>query len=182
MQQSSQTFTLSRNLSREDFERFAALQIRRRKAGGADRLTDILLIVAMVVLAAALIVLLLGDPRDWTMIFVAVLAEVFAVCYFFLRRKLLAAAMRRQNEKLVGRDEIIVDEGGIRIVAPKGEAVYRFDGVKEIVAFEQSLYLYLDEIHAIILPERSFTEGSAAACRAFLSEKTGLPVQTLSKS
>ena len=69
-----QSFRLSRNLERGDFERFAALQIRRRKAGGADRVTDILLIVAMVVLAAALIVLLFGDPKDWTMILVAVLA------------------------------------------------------------------------------------------------------------
>ena len=75
-----------------------------------------------------------------------------------------------------------MDENGIRIVASQGEAVYRFEGVREIVSFSQSLYLYLDEIHAIILPERCFDEGSAADCRAFLSEQTGLPVQTLSKS
>ncbi len=182
MQEFSPRFSLSRELNRDDFERFAALQIRRRKAGGADRVTDILLIAAMIVLAAALVILLLGNPRDWTMILVAALAEVFAVCYFFLRRRLLAAAMRRQNEKLLGKDEIVIDEQGIRILAPHGEALYRLDGVKEIVHFERSLYLYLDEIHAIILPDGSFTEGDAAACRAFLSEQTGLPVQTLSKS
>ena len=182
MQESSQRFTLSRSLGREDFERFAALQIRRRKAGGADRLTDILLIVVMVVLAAALILLLLGSPRDMTTIGIAAAAEVFAVCYFLFRRKMLAAAMRRQNEKLVGQDEIIIDAQGIRIIAPHGEALYRFDGVKEIVSYAQSLYLYLDEIHAIILPDGSFTMGDAAACRAFLSEQTGLSVQTLSKS
>ena len=182
MQESNDLFRLSRNLSRDDFERFAALQIRRRKAGGADRITDILLIVAMVVLAAALIVLLLGNPRDWTMILVSVIAEIFAACYFFLRRKLLAAAMRRQNEKLVGKDEIVISADGIRIIAPQGEAVYRLSGVKELVSYGGSLYLYLDEIHAIILPDGSFTEGDAAACRAFLSEQTGLSVQSLSKS
>ena len=56
---------------------------------------------------------------------------------------------------------------------------FAYSAFKELYHSEGAYYLYIDKAHAVVLPERCFTQGDPAAFGPFIAEKTGLEVKEI---
>ena len=56
---------------------------------------------------------------------------------------------------------------------------FAYSAFKELYHSGAAYYLYIDKAHAIVLPERCFTQGDPAAFGSFIAGKTGLEVKEI---
>ena len=56
---------------------------------------------------------------------------------------------------------------------------FAYSAFKELYHSKGAYYLYIDKAHAVVLPERCFTQGDPAAFGRFIAEKTGLEVKEI---
>ena len=56
---------------------------------------------------------------------------------------------------------------------------FAYSAFKELYHSKGAYYLYIDKAHAIVLPERCFTQGDPAAFGSFIAGKTGLEVKEI---
>ena len=86
--------------------------------------------------------------------------------------------MQRNSEKYAQDQVITLDDAGIRAESKAAQTAYQYAAVEAIYCWRGAYVLYVDKIHIIPLPTADFIEGDPAEFGEYLSEKTGLPVQT----
>ncbi len=142
-----------------------------------NRIANAVLLIAGIVLLVCSAVLFWLDGVSGTSVLSLALG-VFAVVWFALRGRIAARRMQRSSEKYAQNQVITLDDAGIRVESTAALTAYRYDAVEAIYRWRGAYVLYVDKIHILPLPAADFTEGDPAACGEYLSEKTGLPVQT----
>ena len=64
-------------------------------------------------------------------------------------------------------------ESGVRTGTGEASSIYTWAAFRELYHSKGVYYLFIDANHAMILPERSFTQGEPAAFGPYMAEKTG---------
>ena len=136
----------------------------------------VLLIAGIVLLACSAVLFWLGGVSGTALLSLAL--GVFAVVWFAFRGRFAARRMQRNSEKYSQNQTTTVDDDGIRVMSGSAEAAYRYDVVEAIYRWRGAYVLYVDKVHILPLPIADFIEGDPAEFGKYLSEKTGLPVQT----
>ncbi len=142
-----------------------------------NRISNIILAVMAVVMPLDAIVLIILQRGISSTSILALAVGAVAIGYLCLRRKIFARVAKNQNEKLAGNMEIVVDAEGLHAKNASVDATYALDAIESVYCWRNCYFLYLDKQRLQILPFRDFTEGDPASFGAFISEKTGLPVQ-----
>ena len=138
----------------------------------------VLLIAGIVLLACSAVLFWLGGVSGTALLSLALGA--FAVVWFAFRGRIAARRMQRNSEKYAQDQVITLDDAGIRAESKAAQAAYQYAAVEAIYRWRGSYVLYVDKVHIIPLPFADFVEGSPDDFPAYITEKTGLPVQTLS--
>ena len=136
----------------------------------------VLLIAGIVLLACAAELFWLSGVSGTALLSLAL--GVFAVVWFAFRGRIAARRMQRNSEKYAQDQVITLDDAGIRAESKAAQAAYQYAAVEAIYRWRGAYVLYVDKIHIIPLPTADFIEGDPAEFGEYLSEKTGLPVQT----
>jgi hypothetical protein len=143
------------------------------------RAADIVLLVMGIVMIVDAAVMFALNGVTGTFV-LTLLVGAAALVLFAFRRRFAARRMQRNSEKYSQNQTTTVDDDGIRVASGSAEASYRYDAVEAIYRWRGAYVLYVDKVHIIPLPFADFVEGSPDAFPAYITEKTGLPVQTLS--
>ena len=136
----------------------------------------VLLVMGIILLACSAVLFWLGGVSGTALLSLALGA--FAVVWFAFRGRIAARRMQRNSEKYAQDQVITLDDAGIRAESKAAQAAYQYAAVEAIYRWRGAYVLYVDKIHIIPLPTADFIEGDPAEFGEYLSEKTGLPVQT----
>ncbi len=164
----------------KDYEDIVALHAKVGKGAmvkANNAANIILLIVGIVLLLDAAVMFWLKRGVDSTGVF-ALAVGLFALVYYFYKRRISALMMRKNNEKYMKKQEIFIDANGIRVQTDQAEVHYQFGAVEEIFFWRNSYVLYLDKNRVLPLPVRSFLEGDPKEFGTYISEQCAKPVQT----
>ena len=144
-----------------------------------SRAADLVLLVVGVILVVDAAVMFALNGFTGTFL-LSLLVGIAGLVLYGSRRRFAAQRMQRNSEKYSQNQTTTVDDEGIRVVSGSAEAAYRFDAVEAVYRWRGAYVLYVDKVHIIPLPFADFVEGSPDDFPAYITEKTGLPVQTLS--
>ena len=180
MESENRRFRVRFQPSLQDYESFARLHERVGKGAinRVNRISNIILRVFAVLMSVCAVVFIVLERRVSFHGGASILLALFCICYWIFGKKLTARLMRKQNEKLSADTEIVVDDEGVRIHSAQAESTFAFEAVESIYLWRDCWFFYVDAVHAQMLPFRCFVEGDPAEFGEYLSEKTGLPVQT----
>lgn len=130
------------------------------------------------VLALVLVVVAATAFRFWDlpMVLSVIVYALLLVFYLTMDWVLGYVSVKLQ---LKGPLELNFAEEELQVTSPKLREQYPYGSITEITHYKRCYYLYLDKNHAIMLPERCFTEGDPKAFGAFIAEKSGVPVQEM---
>ena len=136
----------------------------------------VLLIAGIILLACSAVLFWLGGVSGTALLSLALGA--FAVVWFAFRGRIAARRMQRNSEKYAQDQVITLDDAGIRAESKAAQTAYQYDAVEAIYHWRGAYVLYVDKVHILPLPIADFIEGSPDDFAAYITEKTGLPVQT----
>ena len=77
------------------------------------------------------------------------------------------------------RGEYRFGDSGVETGDESAPRLYTYFSFCEFCRSGRAYYLYVDQNHAFVLPERSFTQGDPAAFGPFVEEKTGLKMKEI---
>ena len=171
-------FVIRPRLERKLLEDLVALHSKVGKDTDTkiNRIANAVLLIAGIVLLACSAVLFWIDGVSGTAVLSLALGA-FAVVWFAFRGRIAARRMQRNSEKYAQDQVITLDDAGIRAESKAAQTAYRYDAVEAIYRWRGSYVLYVDKIHIIPLPMADFAEGNPDAFPAYMTEKTGLPLQ-----
>ena len=172
-------FVIRPRLERKLLEDLVALHSKVGKDTDTkiNRIANAVLLIAGIVLLACSAELFWIDGISGTAVLSLALGA-FAVVWFAFRGRIAARRMQRNSEKYAQDQVITLDDAGIRAESKAAQTAYQYDAVEAIYRWRGAYVLYVDKIHIIPLPTADFIEGDPAEFGEYLSEKTGLPVQT----
>lgn len=84
---------------------------------------------------------------------------------------------RRLTMKILGSITATVGEEGVSETSNKGSALYPYAAFVGAACYRNTLFLFLDKNHAVILPYAAMTDGTAAELEAFWARHSSLPIQ-----
>ena len=173
-------FVIAPQPSLRDYENFAILheKVGKGSVNRINRVSNWVLRVMAVIMPICALILIALERRVTLESGAALVLGLFCVCFWLFGKKLTARLTQKQNEKLSHDVTVVVDDTGIRIQSAQANSAYRFEAIESIYRWREAWYFYVDAMHAQMLPFRCFTEGDPALFGDYLSEKTGLPVQT----
>lgn len=109
----------------------------------------------------------------WIPGLILILVGVFFGAVAVLYHQGSAWRSRRMLLKGMGSITVELTEEGIRGQSGKGEDHYPYSSVIGACYYGGCYFLFLDERHAILLPERAQTQGDPVALKIWLEEKLG---------
>ena len=171
-------FVIRPRLERKLLEDLVALHSKVGKDTDTkiNRIANAVLLIAGIVLLACAAVLFWIDGVSGTAVLSLALGA-FAVVWFAFRGRIAARRMQRNSEKYAQDQVITLDDAGIRAESKAAQAAYQYAAVEAIYRWRGAYVLYVDKIHIIPLPMADFAEGNPDAFPAYMTEKTGLPLQ-----
>ncbi len=170
-------FEVKTELSKEDFTAFYRLN-QKVHARVATLLLKILGIAAYalgLVLTVQMVVFRLWESGDvfWPYcVFILMLAVWPLVDRFMISQLFKANGSMLKGEYRFHDEEVLTG-------ADHMSGRYAYSAFRELYHTRDAYYLYIDKGHAVILPERCFTQGDPAAFGRFIAEKTGLEVKEI---
>jgi hypothetical protein len=172
-------FVVKPKLERRLLEDLVALHFKVGKDTDTkvSRAANIVLLVMGIVMIVDAVVMFVLSGVSGTFL-LSLLVGVIALVLFAFRRRFAARRMQRNSEKYAQDQITTVDDDGIRVMSGSAEAAYRYDAVEAIYRWRGAYVLYVDKVHILPLPIADFIEGSPDDFAAYITEKTGLPVQT----
>ena len=146
----------------------------------------------MLVVRILLFLLILGDVPlllmlafnsghvDFFNLFLALVLLALFVFYLFLDR-IRARSSVKAWEKMNPGMILSFTEDGAEGQCAISQTTYLYAAFTELFHSRKNecFYLYVERQHAVVLPERCFTQGDPAAFGAFIAEKTGLEVKEI---
>lgn len=82
---------------------------------------------------------------------------IFIVAYYLNVRKFKMLCIPNENGLMIGEKTIEVNAEGITETNPLGNCFYRWKAIEAIEEYEGSIYIFVDNLLALILPPESFT-------------------------
>ena len=170
-------FEAKTELDKKDFLAFYRLnqKAHARVAYILGRVLGVAVIVLLIVLAAATVVYRLWDDMKVMRpfgVFVLLLIVKPLVDRYLISQAYKANSSALKGVYRFGDDELQHEQNEM-------SGKYAYSAFKELYHSSSAYYIYIDKAHAIVLPERCFTQGDPAAFGAFLAEKTGLEVKEI---
>lgn len=86
---------------------------------------------------------------------------------------------KRMMVEGMGSLTVTLEEEGLRGESGLGEEFFLYSAIIGAFHYRDRYFLFLDERHATLLPERALTEGDPAGLRSFLTEKLGAEIKEL---
>lgn len=170
-------FEVKTDLTKQDFE--AYYQLNQKVHAPAAFMVNKYGGIAGVILAVVLTIVILAY-RLWTSKSVMIPYCIFMVLLIalpFVNRWLLNRMYEASRSSL--KAEYRFGDSGVESTTETSKNVYTWFAFCELYHSGAYYYLYVDKAHAIVLPERSFTQGEPAAFGPFIAEKTGLEVKEI---
>ena len=164
-------FEVRTDLSREEFEAYYHFNQRVHapfiywfgKIGG------IVAVLAAIILTVDIVV-----NRLWTNRQIMTPYCIFIVLLIalpFVNRWMISRLYKANSTML--KAEYRFGGSGVRTERGEASSIYTWSAFQELYHSKGVYYLYIDRLHAMILPERSFTQGEPAAFGPYIAEKTG---------
>ena len=169
-------FEVNTELSKEDFRSYYRLnnKVHARLPflfgkGGA----------ILAVITAVVLTILMATFRLWKTeaMLPYMIYLVFLIAWPLVNRFTMAQMYKANSSALKGVYRFGDDE--LQHEQNEMSGKYAYSAFKELYHSSSAYYIYIDKAHAIVLPERCFTQGDPAAFGAFLAEKTGLEVKEI---
>jgi hypothetical protein len=82
---------------------------------------------------------------------------IFIVSYYLNVRKFKMLCIPNENGLMIGKKTIEVNSEGITETNPLGNCFYRWEAIEAIEEHEGNIYMFVDNLLALILPPESFT-------------------------
>ena len=170
-------FEVKTELSKEDFNAYYWLnqKVHARFAYILGRVFGIAAVVLLIVLVGTIAVYRLWDDLEVIRpfgIFVLLL-----IVWPLVNRYLVSQAYKANSSALKGVYRFGDDE--LQHEQNEMSGKFAYSAFKELYHSGSAYYIYIDKAHAIVLPERCFTQGDPAAFGRFMAEKTGLTVKEI---
>ena len=164
-------FEVKTDLSREDFESYYYFnqKVHAPFVYWFGRIGVIVAALVAIVLTIDIVVNRLWGNREIMLpygIFIALLIALPFVNRWMITRLYKANGSMLSAEYLFG-------ESGVRTGTGEATSIYTWPAFRELYHSKGVYYLFIDTNHAMILPERSFTQGEPAAFGPWIAEKTG---------
>ena len=146
----------------------------RRRRMLINRIFLALMAVAYLILGGLLFSIGKAVQGIVTMAFGVLLA---ALCLFYHRW--IARRSRRSLMEGSGVNTVTLEEERISDKNEKAESTYPYSSIIGAYHYQERYFLFVDKRHALVLPERSLTQGDADSLRSFLEDKIGKTVVEL---
>ena len=164
-------FEVKTDLSREDFQAYYHFNQRVHapfvywfgKIGG------IVAILAAIVLTVDIVVNRLWGNREIMTPYCIFIALLIALP--FVNRWMITRFYKANSSMLKAKYRF--GGSGVRTGTNDVSSIYTWSAFRELYRSKGCYYLYVDQNRAMILPERSFTQGDPADFGAYMAEKTG---------
>ena len=130
-------------------------------------------------IASAALLLAYGGAEDGllTSIVVFFLVGLLWLLLGLFRYRLSAWNSRRLTLRDLGSITVTVDEEGVTETTDKGRALHPYSAFVGAACYRDTLFLFLDKNHALILPFAAMTGGTATELDGFWARHSGLPIQ-----
>ena len=130
-------------------------------------------------LASGALLLACGGAEDGllTSIIVFFLVGLAWLVIGLFHYRIGALNSRRLTMKDLGSITVTVGGEGVTETTNKGQALYPYDAFVGAACYRNTLFLFLDKNHAMILPYAAMTGGTAAELEAFWARHSSLPIQ-----
>lgn len=114
-------------------------------------------------------VMLSGGSILWGAILI-VAGVLFAALSLFYHQGTAWRSKRMMAED-TGDFTVELEEESVRGRSEKGESAYPYSAVIGAYHYRERYFLFLDQRHAMLLPERALTQGDPASLKPFLEDK-----------
>jgi len=169
-------FEVKTDLTKQDFEAYYQLnnKVHARITFLFGKGGTILAVIMAVVLT-----ILMAAFRLWKTdaMLPYLIYLVFLIAWPLVNRFTMAQMYKANSSGIKGEYRFGEEEVQQKLNYMDGKFAY--SAFKELYHSGSAYYIYIDKAHAIVLPERCFTQGDPAAFGAFLTEKTGLEVKEI---
>ena len=169
-------FEVKTELSKEDFRAYYRLnnKVHARIAFLFGKGGTILAVIMAVVLT-----ILMAAFRLWKTdaMLPYVLYLVFVIAWPLVNRFTMTQMYKANSSGIKGEYRFGDEEVQQKLNDMDGKFAY--SAFKELYHSKGTYYMYIDKAHAVVLPERCFTQGDPAAFGPFIAEKTGLEVKEI---
>ena len=118
--------------------------------------------------------------KSWTssdILTVIVSTIVFILILF--RPQIYAFMSIRRRVKKVGIMQIAFSDDAVQVTTGIGKEEYLYSSICDLFFCDNTLYAYIDKLHALIFPGTAVQNGSIEELCSFLSGKTGLEIKTV---
>lgn len=169
------------SLNQRDFEDLTALhnKVSKRADVRIGRASGVVLFVVGIILLLDALVLIWLDRGIRTLSIIAIASALVALALSVFRLRFAAIQMKR-NSKNCSENETVFDDEGIHVHYRIADTAFPYRLVASIYDWRGSYVLYVDQNHMIPIPKSGFTEGDPDSFCDYITNKCGLPVQTLS--
>ncbi len=169
-------FEVKTELSKEDFRAYYRLnnKVHARIAFLFGKGGTILAVIMAVVLT-----ILMAAFRLWKTdaLLPYVLYLVFLIAWPLVNRFTMTQMYKANSSGIKG--EYLFGDEEVQQKLNDMDGKFAYSAFKELYHSKGAYYLYIDKAHAIVLPERCFTQGDPAAFGSFIAGKTGLEVKEI---
>ena len=163
-------------LSKEDFRSYYRLnnKVHARLAFLFGKGGTILAVIMAVVLT-----ILMTAFRLWKTdaLLPYVLYLVFLIAWPLVNRFTMTQMYKANSSGIKG--EYLFGDEEVQQKLNDMDGKFAYSAFKELYHSKGAYYMYIDKAHAVVLPERCFTQGDPAAFGRFIAEKTGLEVKEI---
>ena len=165
-------FEVKTDLTKQDFQSYYQLnqKVHAPAAFMVNKYGGIVGVIFAVVLTIVILVYRLWTSKSVMIPYCIFMALLIALP--FVNRWLLNRMYEASRKSL--KAEYRATDSGVESTTETSKNVYTWFAFCELYHSGAYYYLYVDKAHAIVLPERSFTQGDPAAFGPFVEEKTGL--------
>ena len=121
---------------------------------------------ALILIGGTLLMYVLDALNVWTVLgYAALAAAAYAAGPWTIRRRVRRNVSRTLkhavNKHICGEKTLTVDENGVRLTGENEDNTYGFDAFKRVVDTGRQVFLYFDDVSALIVPAAAF-DGDAA--------------------
>ncbi len=98
------------------------------------------------------------------------------------RYRISAWNSRRLTLKGLGSITVTLDGDGVEEICDKGHTHYAYEAFVKAACYRDTLFLFLDKNHALILPFSAMTQGTAGELEDFWARHSGVPIRHIGKN
>lgn len=164
-------FYMPEGYSEEDLLKLIEAYDRRKpvRYWGTILFRGFLVIFGFMMIAGGLMLTLSGNASPVSL--VGMVAGVMWVTLGFLFKKFRTMKSRRAMLQNTGSVTITFDDCGALVQTEKGSTNYPYSSFETLVSYQDTWFVFLDDRHALILPESAMNQGVLGDFELFINGK-----------